>query len=156
MNARGPRRRGHSRYRESGGACTRRMAQAVRSCLAGALLALAPVARPVAAATFERVEGHLTITLSAAPERPREGDRVRYTLRLVDTSGRPPERAKVRLTAAMADGMVIRADLAPGPEPGTYGGTLLFTMAGHWQVELAIRDPTGSIRTFFEEVVGRR
>jgi hypothetical protein len=52
--------------------------------------------------------------------------------------------------------MVIRADLTPGPEPGTYAGTLLFTMAGRWQVELSIRDPTVSVRTFFEEVVGRR
>ncbi len=156
MNARRPYRPGLSWNRTPGGASSGRRAQAVRSCLAGALLALAPVARPVAAGTFERVEGHLKITLSAAPERPREGDRVRYTIRLSDAWGRPPDRAKVRLTAAMTDGMVIRADLAPGPEPGTYAGTLLSTMAGRWQVELSIRGPAGSVRTVFDEVVAPR
>lgn len=124
--------------------------------LLAVVLELVSPARPAAAATFERVEGHLTIALSAAPERPREGDRVRYTVRIVDALGRPSDRAKVRLTAAMTDGMVIRADLAPASDPGIYAGTLLFTMAARWEVELSIRDPAGSIRTVFDEVVAPR
>lgn len=143
-------------WNRTAGRPSTRGAQTFGLFMATALLVLAPVGRKVVPATFERVEGKLTIALSAAPERPREGDRVRYTVRLVDASGRPTERAKVRLTAAMADGMVIRGDLVPGPEPGTYTGTLLFTMAGRWQVELSIRDSAGSVRTFFEEVVGQR
>jgi hypothetical protein len=71
----------------------------------------------------------------------------------MDAVGRPTDRAKVRLTASMTDGMVIRADLAPASDPGTYAGILLFTMAGRWEVELTIRDPAGSVRTVFDEVI---
>jgi hypothetical protein len=99
---------------------------------------LAGACRPAAR---EAVDAELSLTLRPSP--PTVGS-ANVTLTLAQPDGRPLQGATVRLEGNMNHaGMVPTfADLRP-TRPGTYTGTLPFTMGGDWFVLATVTMPDG-------------
>lgn len=78
-----------------------------------------------------------------------------YTVRLVDTAGKPLTDARVTLTGRMADGMSAAAPLRPSGEPGRYRGEVLFTMDGRWDLTVRVVSQGRRLELPLREEVGR-
>lgn len=119
----------------------------------GILCAL--VATDVRAATLTTVVDGIRLELSSAPDPPTKAGRTAYTVRLVDSGGKPITDARVTLTGRMSDGMSAAAPLRALSEPGVYRGEILFTMEGPWDLILRVVRQGARIEVPVRERVGR-
>lgn len=108
----------------------------------------------MAASLTTDAEG-VRVELSSAPETPVKNRKTAYTVRLVDTTGKPITDARVTLTARMADGMSAAAPLRPAGEPGFYRGEVLFTMEGRWDLTVRVVRQAGRLEIPVREEVAR-
>lgn len=77
----------------------------------------------------------LKITLQLTPPKPRQLDPILLTVYVKDLRGRPVSAAVMQTNLAMPSMDMGRNSVVMNAvEPGTYGGTGRFTMAGSWQV----------------------
>ncbi len=100
------------------------------------------------------VEG-VRVEVQSMPERPVRDRKTVYTVRLVDSAGKPVTEARVTLTARMADGMSAAAPLRPSSAPGVYRGEILFTMQGRWDLTVRVVRQTGRVEIPIREEVTR-
>ena len=107
-----------------------------------------------AASLTTDVEG-IRVELNSAPEPPVKDRKTAYTVRLVDSGGKPITDARVTLTGRMADGMSAAAPLRPVGEPGVYRGEVLFTMEGRWDLTVRVVRQAGRLEIPVREEVGR-
>lgn len=110
----------------------------------------------VSAADLVKRDGEIRWALRSEPLRVREGDRVRYTIRVSSEAGRPVAGADLRLIGTMPDGMAVRAAGVRTAEAGVYQATVLFPMAGAWRMELSMRGETKTGTLVFTEIVRAR
>jgi len=113
---------------------------------------IAPAA--MAASLTTKVEG-IRAELSSKPEKPVKGRKTSYTVRLVDSAGKPIIDARVTLTGRMSDGMSTAAPLRPGGEAGVYRGEVLFTMEGRWDLTVRVVRQDGRLESPLREEVAR-
>ncbi|MBI2368638.1 MAG: FixH family protein [Deltaproteobacteria bacterium] len=113
-------------------------------------------AKPGSAVDLVKQEGEIRWAVRSDPLQVREGDRVRYTVRISDGNDRPVDRANLRLIGTMPDGMVVRATVARTTEAGVYEATVIFPMAGAWRMELSARGDAKTASFVFTETVGAR
>jgi hypothetical protein len=104
--------------------------------LLGALVWSSSAGAAAASLTTD-VDG-LRVEVKSEPETPVRDRTTTYTVRLVEIGGTPLTDARVTLTGSMADGMSVASALRPSSEPGIYGGQVLFTMEGRWDVTIRI------------------
>ena len=121
--------------------------------LAAGLLAIAPSGLTAGTLSTE-VEG-FRAELTSSPEGPRAGQETTYTVRLLDRRGAPVHAAKVTLGGRMGDGMTVLTPLRASAEAGLYGGRLLFTMEGTWQLTLRVTLQSRRFELPLTERVGR-
>jgi hypothetical protein len=82
----------------------------------------------------------LTYRISTDPMPPRARERIVYKVVVQDKSSRQPiEKGEGRIFATSRDGANTWDALEPGPEPGTYYGSLKFITAGDWAVAIQFR-----------------
>ena len=82
----------------------------------------------------------LTFRISTDPIPPRAREKILYKVVVQDKeSSQPIERGEGRIFASSRDGASSWDALEPGPEPGTYYGTLRFITAGDWAVAIQFR-----------------
>lgn len=108
----------------------------------------------MAASLTTDVEG-VRVELNSTPETPVKDRKTAYTVRLVDSGGKPITDARVTLTGRMADGMSAAAPLRPVGEPGVYRGEVLFTMEGRWDLTVRVVRQAGRLEILVREEVGR-
>ncbi|MFL5576461.1 MAG: hypothetical protein ACJ79S_10885 [Gemmatimonadaceae bacterium] len=85
----------------------------------------------------------LSYRISTDPMPPRARERTLYKVVVQDKESRQPiERGEGRIFATSRDGANTWDALEPGPEPGTYYGTLKFITAGDWAVAIQFRRDT--------------
>ena len=78
--------------------------------------------------------------LSTDPVPPRARERTVYKVVVLDKETRQPvEGREGQVFASSRDGRNIYDGLAPGPELGTYYGTLNYVTAGDWAVAVRFR-----------------
>ena len=81
-----------------------------------------------------------TFSTSSDPIRPRARERTVYKVIVRDRKSRQPiENGEGRIFATSRDNANTWDGLAPGPEIGTYYGTLNFVTAGDWAVAIQFR-----------------
>ena len=82
------------------------------------------------------------------PVPPRAREPVKYKVVIRDTkTGQPIEGGQGRIFATSMDGANTWDPLLPGPELGTYYGTLSFITAGQWAIAIQFRrDSTKSLQ----------
>jgi hypothetical protein len=114
-----------------------------------------PIATGATAASLTTDVGGVHVELSSTPETPVKDPRTAYTVRLVDSAGKPLTDARVTLTGRMADGMSTAAPLRPAGEPGVYRGEVLFTMEGRWDLTVRVVRQAGRLEIPVREQVGR-
>jgi len=85
--------------------------------------------------------------ITSDPLPPRARERVLYKVVVRDRkSGEPIERGEGRVFATSRDGANTWDALLPGPELGTYYGTVNFVTAGEWAIAIQFRrDSTRSL-----------
>lgn len=95
------------------------------------------------------------ITLQMTPAKPRQLDPTAFTVQLTDRAGKLIPNAVVTADLAMPTMDMGRNSVVLNPvEPGRYGGTGRFTMAGSWIVTLrASRGKEVSQQAFPVEVL---
>lgn len=125
----------------------------MHAALLGALFGPA-VTGAMAASLTTDVEG-VRVEVQSAPERPVRDRKTVYTVRLVDSAGKPVTEARVTLTARMADGMSAAAPLRSSGATGVYRGEILFTMQGRWDLILRVVRQTGRLEIPIREDVTR-
>jgi hypothetical protein len=105
------------------------------------LIVLALIAAGCRPAAPEAPDVRVNLTLHPSPPQVGSAD---VTVTLADAQDKPLEKAKVRLEGNMNHaGMVPTfADLEE-IEPGTYRGTLQFTMGGDWFILATVTLPDG-------------
>lgn len=82
----------------------------------------------------------LTFRISTDPLPPRAREKIIYKVVVQDKeSNQPIERGEGRIFATSRDGANTWDALEPGPEPGTYYGSLKFITAGDWAVAIQFR-----------------
>lgn len=82
----------------------------------------------------------LTFRISTDPLPPRAREKIIYKVVVQDKeSSQPIERGEGRIFATSRDGANTWDALEPGPEPGTYYGSLKFITAGDWAVAIQFR-----------------
>ena len=78
--------------------------------------------------------------LSTEPSPPRARERTVYKVVVLDKESRQPvEGGEGQVFASSADGKNIYDGLVPGPELGTYYGTMNYLTAGDWAVAVRFR-----------------
>ena len=78
--------------------------------------------------------------LSTEPSPPRARERTVYKVVVLDKESRQPvEGGEGQVFASSEDGKNIYDGLVPGPELGTYYGTMNFLTAGDWAVAVRFR-----------------
>lgn len=123
------------------------------AALIGALSGLIVSGAPAASLTAD-VDG-VRLEVNTNPEPPVKDRKIAYTVRLVDSAGKPITDARVTLTGRMADGMSTAAPLRAVGEPGLYRGEVLFTMEGRWDLTVRVVRQAGRIEIPVREEVGR-
>ena len=108
----------------------------------------------MAASLTTDIEG-IRVEVQSTPERPARDRKTVYTVRLVDSAGKPVTEARVTLTARMADGMSAAAPLPSSNGPGVYRGEILFTMQGRWDLTVRVVRQTGRVEIPIREEVAR-
>jgi hypothetical protein len=82
----------------------------------------------------------LAFRISSDPVPPRARERTVYKVIVRDKeSGQPLEGGEGRIFASTRDGAQTWDALLPGPELGTYYGTLRYVTAGEWAVAIEFR-----------------
>lgn len=129
----------------------------MKTAALGALLAAlwALIASGTIAASVTTDADGVRVELSSKPEPPVKDRKTIYTVRLVDSAGKPITDARVTLTGRMADGMSAAAPLRPVGEPGLYRGEVLFTMEGRWDLTVRVVRAAGRVEIPVREEVGR-
>lgn len=78
--------------------------------------------------------------ISTDPMPPRAREKILYKVVVRDKkTGQPIDNGEGRVFASSKDGASTWDALLPGPEPGTYYGTLRFITAGDWAVAIQFR-----------------
>ena len=82
----------------------------------------------------------LAFRISSEPVPPRARERTVYKVIVRDKeTGQPLEGGEGRIFASTRDGAQTWDALLPGPELGTYYGTLRYVTAGEWAVAIEFR-----------------
>ena len=82
----------------------------------------------------------LAFRISSEPVPPRARERTVYKVIVRDkNTGQPLEGGEGRIFASTRDGAQTWDPLLPGPELGTYYGTLRYVTAGEWAVAIEFR-----------------
>lgn len=82
----------------------------------------------------------LKFTVSNDPSPPRARDRTVYRVTVRDKqTGQPIEGGQGMIFASTREGAKTWDPLLPGPELGTYYGTLKYVTAGEWAVAIQFR-----------------
>jgi len=131
------------------------MRASIRAALLGALSSSVVVTSAMAGSLTTDING-VRVELRSAPETPDTDRKTAYTVRLVDSAGKPVTDARVTLTGRMADGMSAATALRRAAEPGVYRGEVLFTMEGPWDLTVRVVRPTGRVEIPLREEVARR
>jgi len=113
--------------------------------LAGAAAAATQVHDPALMRTSEKGHFRVQISSDASPIPMRRIHS--WTIRLSDDTGRPVERAAIRVNGGMPDhhhGLPTRPQVAATEVPGVYKiNGLRFSMTGWWVLSLDIATPDG-------------
>lgn len=117
-----------------------------------ALLSLFAAAALAASLTAE-ADG-IRVEVTSEPDKPVKDRKTTYTVRLRDGAGRAVTGARVTVTGRMADGMSVAAPLRASGGPGIYGGEVLFTMEGRWDLTVRIVHQGRRLELPFREDVG--
>ncbi|MGH7719999.1 MAG: hypothetical protein ACREON_14305 [Gemmatimonadaceae bacterium] len=131
-----------------------------RVALAAACLTTAACTPPSPRNEIRAWTDSLSFTVTADPTPPHARERTLYKVVVRDRdSGQPIERWEGQIFASTREGANVYDPLLPGPELGTYYGTLNYIIAGEWAV--AIRMRPDSTRPFqrvdwMQEVLGER
>ena len=107
-----------------------------------ALLALATVACSAGADNrdIRQWTDDLAFRISSNPVPPRAREQTVYKVIVRDkNTGQPLEGGEGRIFASTRDGAQTWDPLLPGPELGTYYGTLRYVTAGEWAVAIEFR-----------------
>ncbi len=88
-----------------------------------------------------------SLTVTSDPLPPRARERVLYKVVIKDKeTGQPISDGEGQIYAQSRDGVRTWDALTPGPEVGTYYGTLRFITAGEWAIGIRFRrDSTASL-----------
>ncbi len=129
------------------------MKLAALAALLGALCESVATGAMAASLTTD-VDG-VHVEVSSAPATPVKDRKTAYTVRLVDSAGKPVTDARVTLTGRMSDGMSAAAPLRSGGEPGVYRGEVLFTMDGRWDLTVRVVRQAGRLEIPAREDVRR-
>ncbi|MBI2795144.1 MAG: hypothetical protein HYX65_00380 [Gemmatimonadetes bacterium] len=90
----------------------------------------------------------LAFRISTDPQPPVAREKILYKVIVRDKkSGQPIEAGEGRIFASSKDGANTWDALTPGPEPGSYYGTLNYITAGDWAIAIQFRrDSTQAIQ----------
>jgi len=126
----------------------------MRAIFVGALSSSVVMTNAIAGTLTTDVDG-IRVEVRSAPETPVKGRKTVYTVRLVDSAGKPVTDARITLTARMADGMSAAAPLRSAGAPGVYRGEVLFTMEGRWDLTVRVARQAGRFELPVREDVAR-
>lgn len=100
-----------------------------------------PGLSPAGPSSFTLQSGGMTGILAVTPDRSGPN---RITVTLRDGQGRPVPQAHVTILTTMLD-MVMGSGLATLNQvrPGTFAGTVMLPMGGHWQLRVLVYTPSG-------------
>ena len=89
----------------------------------------------------------LAFRISTDPQPPLAREKILYKVIVRDKkSGKPIENGEGRIFASSRDGASTWDALTPGPDPGSYYGTLNYVTAGDWAIAIQFRrDSTQAI-----------
>lgn len=89
---------------------------------------------------YRAMTDNYRLTVSSDPVPPHARERVLYKVSVKDKkTGQPITDGEGRIYAQSRDGVRTWDGLTPGPEVGTYYGTLRFITAGDWAIGIQFR-----------------
>lgn len=96
---------------------------------------------PAAQGPSEKKSGELRLSLETRPEKPKLGENV-VRVKIRDSKGNPVGDAAVALNAVMnMPGMAPSKAAAKHTKDGVYEGTVNFSMAGGWDINVSVQRP---------------